>query len=284
MPTRTDIPARRPRRPAFRPLAAATAGAALLALAACGTGEEEIPYVERPAESIYTEAFNAMEDDNYSLASDLFDEVERQHPYSQWATRAQLMSAYAHYEATRYDEAIVALDRFIQLHPGNKDVDYAYYLKALSYYERISDVERDQRMTEQALQSLREVVNRFPDSEYARDADLKIDLTLDQLAGKHMEIGRWYLRQGHYNAAINRFHTVIQDYQTTTHAPEALHRLTEAYLSLGLQREAQQAAAVLGYNYPGSPWYVDSYAILVDEGVRPREDQGFIEDALDWIF
>ncbi|NBB70101.1 MAG: outer membrane protein assembly factor BamD [Alphaproteobacteria bacterium] len=286
MPFRTDPAPIRPvrSRRRARPLTAAVAAAGLLALAACGSGEEEIPYVERPAESIYTEAFNALDDENYSLASDLFDEVERQHPYSQWSTRAQIMSAFSHYQATRYDDAIVALDRFIQLHPGNQDVDYAYYLKALCYYERISDVERDQQMTVLALESLREVVNRFPETDYATDAALKIDLTRDQLAGKDMEIGRWYLRQGHWNAAINRFLSVVRNYETTTHTPEALHRMVEAYLSMGLAREAQRSAAVLGFNYPGSDWYLDSYALLVDEGVRPREDQGFIDDALDWIF
>jgi len=258
------------------------AAAALAGLAACAS-DDEIPYVERPPENIYTEALNALEDDNYTLAADLFDEVERQHPYSQWATRAQLMAAFSHYQATRYDEAIIALDRFIQLHPGNKDVDYAYYLRALCYYERISDVERDQRMTELALDALGEVTNRFPDSVYARDADLKLDLARDQLAGKDMSIGRWYLEQGHYSAAINRFQSVIREWQTTTHVPEALHRLTEAYLSLGLETEAQRSAAVLGYNYPGSDWYQDSYALLVEGGVRPREDQGFIRDAVDWL-
>jgi len=258
------------------------AATAAVGLAACSS-DDEIPYVERPPENIYTEALNALEDNNYQLASDLFDEVERQHPYSQWATRAQLMAAFSHYEAQRYDEAIIALDRFIQLHPGNKDVDYAYYLKALCYYERISDVQRDQRMTEQAMDALMEVTNRFPESVYARDAALKVDLTRDQLAGKDMSIGRWYLEQEQYPAAIMRFRSVIRDWQTTSHVPEALHRLTEAYLSLGLETEAQRSAAVLGYNYPGSEWYQDSYALLVEGGVRPREDQGFIDDALDWL-
>ncbi|HET8729179.1 MAG TPA: outer membrane protein assembly factor BamD, partial [Alphaproteobacteria bacterium] len=217
-------------------------------------------------------------------AADLFEEVERQHPYSQWATRAQLMAAYSLYEALEYDEAIIALDRFIQLHPGNEDIAYAYYLKALSYYERISDVERDQEMTELAMNALSEVVQRFPGTDYARDAALKLDLTHDQLAGKEMAIGRWYLRQGHYNAAINRFKTVIDSYQTTTHVPEALHRLTEAYLALGLPEQARRTAAVLGYNYPGNEWYVDSYALLVDEGVRPEEDRSLFDRTIGAIF
>lgn len=253
----------------------AAAGLALL-LSACSS-DEEVVYMERPAEEIYAAAQAELADGNESRAADLFDEVERQHPYSQWATQAQLMAAYAHYEDLEYDDAIIALDRFIQLHPGNEDIAYAYYLKALCYYERISDVQRDQRMTEQAMGALREVIQRFPATEYARDASLKIDLTLDQLAGKEMSIGRWYLGQGHYNAAINRFENVVENYQTTTHVPEALHRLTEAYLSLGLVQEARQTASVLGYNYPGSEWYLDSYAVLVDESVRPEDDDGLLD-------
>ncbi|MCB9948923.1 MAG: outer membrane protein assembly factor BamD [Rhodospirillaceae bacterium] len=256
-------------------LAAALCLAASLGVGACADDERE--YVERPAEDIYDEAVAELESGNESEAAGLFDEVERQHPYSEWATRAQLMAAYSHYEALEYDEAVVALDRFIRLHPGSEDTDYAYYLRALCYYERISDVERDQRMTVLALDALQEVVNRFPDSVYARDASLKLDLAYDQLAGKEMEIGRWYLRQGHYNAAINRFRTVVEQFQTTSHVPEALHRLTEAYLSLGLREEAQVTAAVLGYNYPGSEWYQDSYADLVDPSYRPPDDdQGWL--------
>ena len=261
-------------------LLAALGLAGSLVLAGCGD-DEELQYVERPPEDIYDEAVTELEAGNESTAAGLFDEVERQHPYSEWATRAQVMAAYSHYEALEYDEAVVALDRFIRLHPGHEDIDYAYYLRALCYYERISDVERDQRMTLLAREALQEVVNRFPDTVYARDASLKLDLTEDQLAGKEMEIGRWYLRQGHYNAAINRFRTVVDQYQTTTHVPEALHRLTEAYLALGLHEEAQSSAAVLGYNYPGSEWYIDSYAVMVDESVRPpEEDEGW----LGWLF
>ena len=172
------------------------------------------------------------------------------------------MSAYAFYEANDYDEAIAAAQRFIELHPGNADVPYAYYLVGISYYEQISDVGRDQKMTEQALAAFDELVRRFPDSKYARDAELKADLTRDHLAGKEMSIGRYYLRRGQYVAAINRFRNVVERYQTTTHVPEALHRLTEAYLALGLDEEAQKNAAVLGYNFPSSEWYQDSYALL----------------------
>ena len=238
-------------------------------LSACAS-TEETPYVERPVETIYSEAAAAMDQERFKEAARLFDEVERQHPYSQWATRAQLMSAYAHYQALQYDDAIIALDRFIQLHPGSEDIAYAYYMKGLCYYEQITDVGRDQRVTQQALDALGELTRRFPESPYSRDAALKIDLTNDHLAGKEMEIGRYYLRQGYQNAAIGRFRTVIEKYQTTSHVPEALHRLTEAYLALGVVDEAQAAAAVLGHNFPGSEWYVDSYALLVDANVRPE--------------
>ena len=267
-----------------RPLAGLAA--ASLALAACsGNGPDEEVYVERPAEVIYTEALNNLGSQDHELAASLFDEVERQHPYSQWATRAQLMAAYAHYLEMDYDEAILTLDRFIRLHPGNQDTDYAYYLRALSYYEQISDVERDQEMTRRALAALDDVVTLFPSTNYARDARLKRDLTLDQLAGQNMTIGRWYQRQGYYQAAINRFNTVIDDYQTTTHVPEALHRLTEAYVALGLRDQAQASAAVLGYNYPGSDWYVDSYALLVDEGIRPpQDDPSVMDQVVGWLF
>ena len=193
------------------------------------------------------------------------------------------MAAFAHYQAEEYDQAIVTLERFIRLNPGNDQIAYAYYLLALSYYDRISDVERDQRMTELARNSLEEVVRRFPETDYARDARLKLDLTLDQLAGKDMEIGRWYLRQGHYQAAIGRFQRVVDEYETTTHVPEALHRLVESYLSLGLRSEAERVAAVLGYNYPGSDWYQDSYAVLVDPQWRVDQPRGIIGQAIDQI-
>ncbi len=240
-------------------------------LAACATGDEEA-YVERPVEELYNDAVDQIADKGYAAASELFLEVERQHPYSIWATKAQLMSAYAFYSRGQYDDAILALDRYIQLHPGNRDISYAYYLKGLSYYEQISDVGRDQRMTELALASLSDVTKRFPTSKYARDAQLKIDLTQDHLAGKEMEVGRFYLRRGQYMAAINRFRNVIDTYQSTTHTPEALHRLTEAYTALGLGTEVRENTAVLGYNFPGDPWYVDSYQLV--EGVVVRDIDG----------
>jgi outer membrane protein assembly factor BamD len=249
------------------------AGCALLGLAACADDDKD-NYVEAPVEKLYNEATDSMLNGAFDQASKKFDEVERQHPYSVWATKAQLMSAYALYQRNRYDESLVALDRFIQLHPGNRDAPYAYYLKALNYYEQIADVGRDQRLTDRALKALEEVVRRFPESVYSRDARIKIDLTRDHLAGKEMEIGRFYERQGQQVAAINRFRTVIEKYQTTTHVPEALHRLTECYLAVGLREEAQTAAAVLGHNFPGSPWYEASYSMLEGVNLAPAEDQG----------
>ena len=235
--------------------------AAASLLAGCGSTPKDT-YVEKPVENLYNSAMDKLAAQDYRGAAKEFDEVERQHPYSVWATKAELMGAYAQYEAGKYDEAVTAADRFIQLHPGHRDVAYAYYLKALSYYIQITDVGRDQKVTEKAMKALDELIRRFPDSKYARDARLKYDLTRDHLAGKEMDIGRWYEKQGQYAAAINRFRRVIDEYQTTTHVPEALHRLTESYLALGVVDEAKKTAAVLGYNYPGSEWYQDSYAIL----------------------
>ena len=247
-------------------------------------GENEIEQVES-AQSIYDEAEAALADKNYREAIQKFQEVERLHPYSKWATKAQMMAAYTAYEEDSYEEAILALDRFVRLHPGNEDVDYALYLKAMSYYQQISDVSRDQEITKQALQSLNALVRRFPNSQYARDAKLKRDLTLDHLAGKEMEVGRYYLNRNEVNAAINRFRVVVTNFQTTTHVPEALHRLVESYLTLGLRDEARQVAAVLGHNYPGSKWYEDSYKIL-DEESRQKilEDRSFIDKTVDTLF
>lgn len=245
--------------------------AALLLLAACA--EENEKYIERPVEELYNDALDQMNEREYPLAAKSFDEVERQHPYSVWATKAQLMAAYSHYLQNDYDDTIIALDRFIQLHPGNNDIAYAYYLKALSYYEQISDVGRDQKMTELALKALGDITKRFPNSKYARDSRLKIELTLDHLAGKEMEIGRYYLRRAQYLAAINRFRTVVDKFQTTTHVPEALHRLAEAYLAVGLIGQARRSASVLGHNFPGSEWYIDSYEIVEGKKIRPEEEK-----------
>jgi outer membrane protein assembly factor BamD len=259
---------------------------ATLALAACA-GDEKDAYVERPVEALYNTAMDDVASENYSKAAKEFNEVERQHPYSIWATKAQLMAAYSLYEAGNYDESILALDRFIQLHPGHPDVAYAYYMKALDYYVQITDVGRDQRITEDALKTMQEVVRRFPDTRYARDARLKIDLTRDHLAGKEMEIGRFYEVHKEYLGAINRFRNVVDNYQTTTHVPEALHRLIECYLALGLNDEATRTASVLGYNYPGSEWYRDSYALVTNSKDLPpdlRAQKGWFTRVMDSVF
>ncbi|MBV8888513.1 MAG: outer membrane protein assembly factor BamD [Alphaproteobacteria bacterium] len=241
------------------------AAALLLALAGCADSKKDV-YIEKPVDELYNKAMDQMVDERYDQAAKTFDQVESQHPYSVWATKGQLMGAYALYEDGKYDEAIIAADRFIQLHPGHRDVAYAYYLKAISYYIQITDVGRDQKITEEALKALDDVIRRFPDSKYARDAKLKLDFTRDHLAGKEMEIGRYYLNGGQYLAAMNRFKRVIDTYQTTTHVPEALERLVECDLALGLAKEAKENAAVLGYNYPGSHWYTDAYALVTNTG------------------
>lgn len=235
-----------------------------LAVSGCNTrgDDDKFAYVERPVEQLYDEALDNLSRNRYEEAIAYFDEVERQHPYSSWARRAMLMSAYVKYQTNEYDEAITDLDRFISIHPGNKDAPYAYYLKAMCSYERIRDVGRDQSITREALNAMQEVVRRYPDTEYARDARLKLDLTYDHIAGKEMDIGRWYLRRNQHVAAINRFNTVLQEYQTTGHVPEALHRIVEAYLEMGIVPEARRHAAILGYNYPGSDWYEDTYKLF----------------------
>jgi outer membrane protein assembly factor BamD len=247
---------------------------AAVAITACqsggGSSANKAPvYVERPVEQLYNNARDQLGRRNYSEAIQGFEEVDRQHPYSEWARRSLLMTAYAQYQQNKYEDAIAGAQRFAALYPGNESAVYAYYLIAICYFEQIVDVGRDQRMTELALASLNELVQRYPQSEYARDARLKIDMTQDQLAGKEMEIGRYYLREGQHLAAIGRFRRVIDVYQTTTHVPEALHRLVEANLSIGLVEEATKVGAVLGYNYPGSEWYEASYKLLTTRGVAP---------------
>jgi outer membrane protein assembly factor BamD len=255
---------------------------AALGLAGCDTlsdltgkaadQDKEPEYVERPVDQIYNDAWKKISDSDWVGAAKQFDEVERQHPYSIWARRAMLMSAFCYYRADHYTEAISTADSYIQLHPGSKEVAYAFYLKAISLYEQIVDIGRDQSNTEDALTALQDVVQRFPDTEYARDATLKIDLTLDHLAGKEMAVGRYYLRQGDYIGAINRFRTVVEQFQRTSQIAEALERLTEAYYALGIYNEAKSAAAVLGANYPGSPWYQDAYRLLQEHGMKPEMD------------
>lgn len=244
---------------------AALIGLSLLTTA-CATGgsgkKKELAYVARDVSSLYTAAKTRLDQHRYREAAQLFDEVERQHPYSVWARRAQLMGAFSYYLAGNYIESIGSSQRFLAVHPGNKDAPYAYYLIALDYYEQISDVTRDQKITQQALDALGELIRRYPNTSYAADARLKIDLVNDHLAGKEMEVGRFYQRRGQWLAATIRFRKVVDDYQTTTHTPEALERLTESYLALGIREEAKKAAAVLGANYPGSVWYQRAYKLV----------------------
>jgi outer membrane protein assembly factor BamD len=211
---------------------------------------------------LYITAKDRLDRGQYTLAAGLFDEVERQHPYSLWARRAQLMGAFSYYLAKEHTKSIDSARRFLAIHPGNKDAPYALYLIALNYYEQIEDVNRDQSTTQQALDALGELIRRYPDTRFAADARLKVDLVRDHLAGKEMEIGRFYQRRKEWLASIIRFRTVIDEYQTTTHTPEALMRLTESYLALGVPEEARKAAAVLGANYPGSKWYARAYELV----------------------
>ena len=219
-------------------------------------------YVARDVDTLYTAAKDKLDQGQYKLAALLFDETERQHPFSVWARRAQLMSAFSYYLARDYTESTNSAQRFLAIHPGNKDAPYAYYLIALDYYEQITDVTRDQKITQSALDSMGELIRRYPNTRYAADARLKIDLINDHLAGKEMEIGRFYERRAQWLAAVIRFRAVVDKYDSTTHTPEALMRLTEAYLALGVPDEAKKAAAVLGANYPGSKWYGRAYELM----------------------
>lgn len=251
------------------------AAMALILIAACSKNEEEV-YISADVATLYNAASLSLERSQWSRAAGIYNEVERQHPYSEWARRSQLMSAYAHYRAKDYDEAILASERFLALHPGSVSAPYAYYLIAISHYAQIVDVGRDQRITRQAHDALLEVMRRYPDSDYARDAKAKFELTRDQLAGKEMEIGRFYQRRERYLAAIARFRTVVENFDTTSHTAEALHRLVETYAALGIMDEAQAYAAVLGYNYPDSKWYRYSYQLLTGENVVKLKDGGFL--------
>ncbi len=259
---------------------------AVLTLTACSDNDTASTAATAAAspEQLYTDAKNLFDEGSYKDAVLAFAEVERQHPYSPWALHAQVMSGYASYLQDDYGGAISTLERFVKLHPSDESTPYAYYLIALSYYEQISDVGRDQKMTELAMQALREVVRRFPESDYARDATIKLDLTVDHLAGKEMQVGRYYLQRGDYLAAANRFRFVIDNYQTTSHAPEALHRLVETYLRLGVAEEAQRYAAVLGHNFPDSVWYRDSYKLMTGESAQaatsPAQDASWWDSVI----
>lgn len=232
---------------------------------------------------LYNSALTKLEARKYNAAVEDFQEVERQFPFSKWATKGQVMSAFAYYKDNEYGDVIAIVDRFTRLNPGNKDVAYMYYLKALSYYEQIADVRRDQGVTEQAMAALKEVVARFPESDYARDAKLKLDLTADHLAGKHMEIGRFYQKRAKYVAALNRFKDVAEQYQTTNHVEEALYRIVEIYLTLGVEEEAKKYAALLGHNYPDSKWYKYAFRLVAEKHDSPTEPSKATSAVIDFF-
>jgi outer membrane protein assembly factor BamD len=249
--------------------------AAILPLAGCAhgaAGKSDTAYVARDVNSLYAAAKKTMDQGDYQQAAKLFDEVERQHPYSVWARRAQLMSAFNYYLAEKYQDAVNSARRFVTIHPGNPEASYAQYLIAMSYYQQIPEVYRDQTTTQSASDAFGELIRRYPETRYAADARLKLDLINDHLAGKEMEVGRYYERAGQWLAATYRFRSVIDNYQTSSHAPEALERLVECNLALGLPDEARKSAAVLGANYPGSYWYKQSLRLLGQEQrrVQPR--------------
>ena len=256
------------------PILIAVAALLALSVSACAGKKDKnrIAYEERPVELLYSTGATQMDARHWGDAVQYFDEVERQHPYSEWARRSILMQAFAHYQANQYEDAVADADRFISLYPGNGSTPYAYYLKAICYFEQITDVGRDQDATEQARNALTEVIRRFPESAYATDAKLKLDMVQDQLAGKEMAVGRWYLTNGQPLAAAGRFKSVVDKYQTTSHTPEALYRLVEAYLTLGLVDEATRDGAVLGANYPGDRWYTAAYSLLTAKGLKPQNE------------
>ena len=258
-------------------LAARLAALALLivALPACswfGAKEDIVP--DDPADKLYNEGLYLLNNKrDYKQAAKKFEEVDRQHPYSEWARKSLLMSAYAHYEGTEYDDSITAAKRYVTLHPGSPDAAYAQYLIGSSYYDQIPDISRDQQRTQRAMEALDEVSRKYPNTEYAIAAKKKLEMARDQLAGKEMNTARFYQKRRDYIAAINRFKVVITQYQTTRHVEEALMRLTETYMSLGIVNEAQTAAAVLGHNFPDSKWYKDAYALVTSGGGTPSENK-----------
>ena len=245
----------------------------IMSVSACGIlrREEEIPIEQQSAQEIFEQAEYALENERKAdEAIRLFGEIERLYPYSEYAKRALIMQAYGYHQNQDYENSRATAQRFIDFYPASEDAAYAQYLIALSYYDQIDEVGRDQGVTFEALRAFRVVIERYPNSEYARSSELKFDLAFDHLAAKEMEVGRYYLKRGHYAAAINRFRVVIEQFQTTSHTAEALHRLVEAYLSLGFVDEAQTAGAILGHNFQSSPFYEDSYALLTGQGLEPR--------------
>jgi outer membrane protein assembly factor BamD len=233
---------------------------------------EIIPDV--PAPQLYNDGLVLLNKGSYASAAKKFEELDRQYPYSQWSQRALIMTTFTQYENKDYGEAVGSAKRYLQLYPASKDAAYAQYLLAMSYYNQIPDITRDQDLSEKALQAFRELIERYPSSEYVQEARFKLEVARDQLAGKEMMVGRFYLKKRNYTGAVNRFRAVVSSYQTTRHVEEALMRLTEAYFAMGVASEAQTAAAVLGHNFPDSPWYKDAFTLLDSNGLAPREDRG----------
>jgi outer membrane protein assembly factor BamD len=266
----------------WRPIAAQLLLLVVLAvpLGACSSfpnlfGKDDAAVPDQPPDKLYNEGVFLLDKrTDYKEAAKKFQEVERQHPYSEWARKALIMSAYANYEAHEYDEAISAARRYVTLHPGSADAAYAQFLIGSSYYDQIPDVSRDQGRTDKAIAALEEVSRKYPDSEYSANAKKKIEVAHDQLAGKEMEVGRYYLNRKDFTGAINRFKIVVTQFQTTRHVEEALERLAECYMSLGVVNEAQTAAAVLGHNFPDSRWYADAYKLVKSGGLEPLENKG----------
>jgi outer membrane protein assembly factor BamD len=253
-------------------LALALTAASLMGCSYFNKDDDLVP--DTPADKLYNEGLFLLNNkQEYKEAAKKFDEVDRQNPYSDWARKSLLMSAYANYQAKEYTDCINAAQRYVTLHPGSPDAAYAQYLIGASYYDQILDVTRDQARADKAISALDEVVRKYPDSEYATAAKKKMDMARDQLAGKEMEIGRFYMNKRDFIGAINRFKVVVTQYQTTRHVEEALERLTEAYVALGIVDEAQTAAAVLGHNFPDSPWYKDAYKLVKGAGGEPNENK-----------
>ncbi|WP_237155368.1 outer membrane protein assembly factor BamD [Oryzibacter oryziterrae] len=254
------------------------AGVAILG--GCSSDEPLAPFVDTPAEVNYNAGIAYLQQGDYKGATKKFEEVDQQHPYSEWARKSLIMTTYTNYTRGDFTSAITSGKRYLALYPGSEDAAYAQWMIAQSYFNQIPDVTRDQKQTQQALDSMSELVQRYPDSPYAAEGKKRMDIARDQLAGKEMEVGRYYLNRNQYIGAINRFKTVITQYQTTRHVEEALERLTEAYFALGVVDEAQTAAAVLGHNYPDSRWYKDAYTLLQTKGLEPRENgQSWISKA-----
>ncbi len=247
---------------------------AAIVLAGCSRQKIADEYVEIPADTLYSEAVALLNDGSYKKAAEKFEEVDRQHPYSSWAKRALLMSSFAYFRSGNYPETEAAAERYLALHPGSTDAPYAQYLIAQSHYLQISDIGRDQTEAQNALRAYTEITRLYPESEYAREARTRQDELLNHLAGKEMEVGRYYMGRQNYLAAVSRFRVIISEFQTTNHVEEALLRLTECYMALGVVSEAQTAAAILGHNYPDSEWYNDAYKLLQTGGVAPSEDRG----------